>query len=129
MSMLYACIYCIFFNFLQCQKIFQVQYIFSIKFIPMYLIYFFRFYLFIFREREREEERERDTDVWERHHWVASHTPPAGDLDHNPGMCPILESNQRHFGSQAGPQSTELYQPGLFGEFKHFLQIASFLND
>ena len=43
---------------------------------------------------------------------VASHTPPAGDLACNPGMCPDWESNQQSFGLQAGTQSTELYQPG-----------------
>ena len=44
---------------------------------------------------------------------VASCTPPTGDLAHNPGMCPDGELNQQPFGSQAGTQSTELYQPGL----------------
>ena len=29
-------------------------------------------------------------------------------------MCPDWESNQRPFGSQAGTQSTELHQPGLY---------------
>ena len=46
---------------------------------------------------------------------VASHTPThAGDLAHNPGMCPDWESNQQPFGSQSGAQSTEPHQPGLF---------------
>ena len=31
---------------------------------------------------------------------VASHTPPTGDLAHNPGMCPDWESNWRPFGLQ-----------------------------
>ena len=40
--------------------------------------------LFIFRKRGREGEREG-----EKHQCVvASHTPPAGDLAHNLGMCP-----------------------------------------
>ena len=43
---------------------------------------------------------------------IASHTPPTGDLAHNPGMCPDWESNQRPFGSQAGAQSTKQHQPG-----------------
>ena len=43
----------------------------------------------------------------------ASHVPPAGDLAHNPGMCPDSESNQRYFGLQAGAQFTEPHQPGL----------------
>ena len=49
----------------------------------------FYFYLFfkilLFREREREGERHQCV--------VASHTPPTGDLDLNPGMCPDWELN------------------------------------
>ena len=44
---------------------------------------------------------------------VASHASSTGDLACNPGMYPDWESNQRPFGSQAGTQSTEPYQPGL----------------
>ena len=40
--------------------------------------------------------------------------PPAGDLAWNPGKCPDWESNQWPFGSQAGTQSPEPHQPGLF---------------
>ena len=64
------------------------------------------FYLFIFRGREREKEGEKHQCV------VASHTPPTGDLDLNPGMCPDWELNWQPFGSQAGTQSTEAHQPG-----------------
>ena len=52
---------------------------------------FFFPYLFIYllRERGREEEREG-----EKHQCVvASHVPLAGELAHNPGMCPDWESN------------------------------------
>ena len=45
---------------------------------------------------------------------VASCTPPTGDMACNPGMCPDWESNQRPLGSQAGAQSTEPHQQGLF---------------
>ena len=45
---------------------------------------------------------------------VASHAPPAGDLAHDPGMCPDWEANQRPFSLQAGTQSAEPHQPGLF---------------
>ena len=44
---------------------------------------------------------------------LASHMPPTGDLDHNPGMCPDWESNWLPFGSQAATQSTEPNQLGL----------------
>ena len=68
-----------------------------------------RFYLFIFRERGGEEEREG-----EKHQCVvASHTPPTGDLAHNPGVCPDWESNWRPFGLQASAQPPELHQTGL----------------
>ena len=67
--------------------------------------------LFIYLlERGREGEREG-----EKHQCVvASHVAPTGDPARNPGMCPDWESNQRPFGSQAGAQSTEPHQPGLF---------------
>ena len=42
-----------------------------------------------------------------------SHTPPTGDLAHNPGMCPDWESNQQSLCLQASAQCTEPNQPGL----------------
>ena len=45
---------------------------------------------------------------------VASHVPPTGDLACNPGICPDWEWNQRPLALQAGTQSTETHQPGLF---------------
>ena len=43
---------------------------------------------------------------------VASHTPPTGDVAHNPSTCPDWESNWHPFGSQARAQCTEPDQPG-----------------
>ena len=63
-------------------------------------------YLFLDRGEGREKERERNINV------VAASAPPTGDLARNPGMCPDWELNQRHFGLQAGSQSTEPQQPG-----------------
>ena len=61
-------------------------------------MFFKRFYLFIFRQKGRVGEREG-----EKHQCVViSRVPPAGDLAHNPGMCPDWESNQLPFGFQAG---------------------------
>ena len=54
---------------------------------------------------------------------VASRTSPTGNPTHNPGMCPDWESNQQPFGSQAGTQSTELHQPGLFSFFKKNVSV------
>ena len=45
---------------------------------------------------------------------VASHVPPTVDLAQNSGMCPDWDSNQQPFGLQAGTQSTEPHQPGLW---------------
>ena len=73
-------------------------------------LFFLKFHLFLFRERGREGERER-----KKHQCVvASREPPSGDLAHNPSMCPDWELNWRPFGSQAGTQSTEPQQPGLY---------------
>ena len=74
------------------------------------------FYLFIYlleRGREGETEGEKHQCV------VASHAPPPQpeDLPCNPGMCPNLKSNRQPFGSQAGNQSTEPYQPGNLPSF------------
>ena len=56
--------------------------------------FFKRFYLFIFRQGKGKREGEKHPCV------VASHAPPTGDLDYNPGMCPDWEWNRRPFGLQ-----------------------------
>ena len=63
-------------------------------------------YLFILREKGREGEKHQCV--------VASHTAPTGDLARSPSICPDWELNQRPFGLQAGAQSTEPHQPGLY---------------
>ena len=50
------------------------------------LEFFFEDFTYLFLER-REGEREGEKDQF------ASCTPPAGDLAHNPGMCPDWEFN------------------------------------
>ena len=69
------------------------------------------FILFLDRGEGRAKEGEKHQCV------VASHTLPTGGLTHNPGMCPDWELNQRPFGSQAGTQSSESHQPGLYVYF------------
>ena len=72
-----------------------------------------KMYLFIFRHRRREGEREG-----EKHQCVAAcRASPGGHPAHNPGMCPDWESNQQPVGLQAGAQSTEPHQPGLWVSF------------
>ena len=44
-------------------------------------------YLFLQRREGREKEGEKQQCA------LASHTPPTGDLAHNPGMCPDWELN------------------------------------
>ena len=78
----------------------------------IYIMILFKKVLFIYFFLERGRGWERGG---EKHQCVvASHAPPTGDLTHNPGMCPDWESNQWPFVSQAGTQSTEPHQPGLF---------------
>ena len=60
------------------------------------------------RGEGREEEREKNNCVVDN-----SHTPPTGNLAHNPGICPDWESNLRLLGLQASTQPTEPQQPGL----------------
>ena len=52
----------------------------------MFLMIFI--YLFLERGEGKEKERERNINVW-----LPLIQPPAGDLAHNPGMCPDWESN------------------------------------
>ena len=74
---------------------------------------FLRFYLFIFREgkggRNRGEQGEENINVW-----LCLLHPAAGDLAHNPGMCPDWELNQWPFGLQASTPSTEQHQSGPY---------------
>ena len=86
-------------------------YIITFKFWGVCICVFLkRFYLFTFRERGREGEREG-----EKHQCIAApRVPPIGFLGCNTGLSPDWQSNQRNFGLQAGTQSTEPQQPGLF---------------
>ena len=65
-------------------------------------------YLFLYLEKGKEGRKRGKHQCM-----VASHMPPNGDLDCNPGTCPDWDSNQWPFSSQAGAQSTEPIQPGL----------------
>ena len=49
----------------------------------------------------------------ERYIGCLSHAP-AGDLAHNPGMCPKPRSKPVTFTLQTGAQSTELHWPRLY---------------
>ena len=86
------------------------------------VMYFLKDFVYLFLERGREGERER-----KKHQCVvASQVPPTGDLAYNPGMCPDWEQNQQPFGSQAGTQSTEPYQPGPLSYISRFLYLEIF---
>ena len=73
--------------------------------------------MYLFLERGREEEKHQCV--------LASHMPPTGDLTRSPGMCSDWELNQRLFGSQAGTESTEPYQPGLFLSYNAAVALLS----
>ena len=76
---------------------------------------FFKDFIYLFLERGKGgREGEKHQCV------VASHTPPTGEVAGNPGLCPDWESNWRPCGSQAGIQSTEPHQPGLFSISNYF---------
>ena len=71
--------------------------------------YFIHSFIYLFLEEKGEREGEKHLCV------VASHTPPARDLAHNPSKCPDWESYPWPFASQAGTQSPEPHhRPGLF---------------
>ena len=57
-----------------------------------FLFFIFQIFYLLFSEKGegRKKERERNIDVQEKYQLVASHTPPVGNLAHNPGMCPRL---------------------------------------
>ena len=86
---------------------------------PMFVC--LRFCLFIFRESGREGEREGEKQQCV----VASCAPLTGDLACNPGVCPVQESNQRPFVSQASPRSTNPHQPELDHWFLTFNNTLS----
>ena len=75
---------------------------------------FLKILFIIFREGEKHQ------------YVVASHTPPTGDLAHNPDMCPDWESNSLSFGSQASSPSTEPHQPGLHFNWDSLNPLFSF---
>ena len=68
--------------------------------------YYYLNILFIFREGKGGRKRGRETSMC----GCLSSVTLLGTWPANPGMCPDWVSNQRHFGLQASPQSTEPHQ-------------------
>ena len=64
-------------------------------------------YLFLERGEEIEKEKEGNIDVQEKYQLMASHTPPTGDRDHDPGTRPDWELNQQPFSLWDVVQPTE----------------------
>ena len=80
------------------------------RFMTIISFIYLKIYLFIYLFLERGKGgRKRGKHQC----MVASCATPAGDLVHNPGMCPDWESNQQPLGSHASTKSTEPHQPGL----------------
>ena len=93
----------------------------------MYLIILkILFYLFLERGRKRESEGEKHQCERETSLGCLSHTP-SGDLVHNSGMCPGLESSQQPFGlrDDAGP-TTEPHHSRLICIYSHTLLFVNF---
>ena len=110
-----VCHFC--YTFSVCDSILQIIYRrkFSFSFLKILFIY-----LFSKRGGGREKERERNSNVWLPLTW-----PPAGNVVHNPGICPDWELNQGPFGSQTCTQPTELHQPGQWQEIVLILSSMS----
>ena len=72
----------------------------------LYSFFFKDFISLFFRVGKGGREGEKHLCV------VSSHASPIRDPDHNPGMCPTWELNQRPLGSQGSIQSTGPHQPG-----------------
>ena len=82
--------------------------------------------LYLFLEGKGRRKRKRKMNVW------LPHMPPIGNLAHNPGMCPDWKLNRWPLDLQAGAQSTEPHQAGLFvtwGGGKVFVVFVVFFND
>ena len=98
----------------------QEKHWFVVSLIYEFVGWFFFNFFFIFlekgegREEESEKERERNIDVWEKHQWVASCTPPTSEPGPQPNrnLCSEWELNQLFFGSQADAKPTEPHQAG-----------------
>ena len=69
------------------------------------------FYLFLERGEGREKKRERNINV-RNINWLPSIHAPAGNLTHNPGICPAQELNWQPFAFQNDAQPTEPHQSG-----------------
>ena len=102
--------------------------------------FFTNFFVLFIAFREREEERDRETLIccstyWCKHWFFflkilfiyfqrkrrreismcgCLSDTPAGDLAHNPGMCPDWESNHWPFGSKAALNPLSHTSQGLF---------------
>ena len=87
----------------------------------LFLQFFKRFYFFT--ERQKGREKEKETSLRGR-----LLQAPTGDPACNPGMCPDWESNQQPFDLQAGAQSTEPHQPGLFLQFLCLCEILMLMH-
>ena len=75
----------------------------DIKIYGLFLKIFY--FIYFWTEGKGRRKRGREISVY-----GCLHTPPTGDLAHNPGMCPDWGSNQWPFGSQAGALFTETHQ-------------------
>ena len=75
-------------------------------------------YLFLERREEMEKKRKENIDVRKKHSLVASHMHLNWERNHNPGVCPNGEWNQRPFALWDDGWPTE---PHWSGQARLFL--------
>ena len=72
-----------------------------------------KYFIYLFLEIGEGREKEERNIFVRQIYWLPLTRTPTGNPACKQGLCPDWESNWRPFNSQAGPQSTELPQPGL----------------
>ena len=72
-------------------------------------------FIYFFSEGKGGRKRGRETSMCKRNiGWLLLTCPQQGDLAHNQGMCPVLETNWPLFALQNNTQPTEPHKLWVF---------------